>query len=420
LAVDEEELHSVQSKILAAVLQKYGISSKTPIPLRHGPLDMGGLDLPDLRTEMGIAQLKLLRNAVFAKTEVGKLILLSLKYSQIEAGISQPLMEHPEIPMSYISPTWLLSLRQYMYQHNLALTFSDQLHINYQGQYDRCIMQQAMLKRYSKQQQWDINLVRLHLQVMTLSDISTANGKQITQQAYNGTRKSQHRIRLNWPRQSKPTTHQIKIWRQYISTNFIRYGRQWIQGLGKIIPNTSRTKCQLQQSKESATPQCKPHQHATIKAYLRTLPKWHQRLLADSHQMTDDAIIWRAFRSKSRTIDIASDGGLSKGIGTFGWKMVTSHNNKVLFQGSGPIDGPHEVGSSTRSELGGFAAPLLLAASLAKYWGIRHRCEFHWLTDSTAAISKVKLYTTRSRYKPRKYPDHSDYVTTIMDLIKEL
>ena len=42
---------------------------------------MGGLDLPDLRTEMGIAQLKLLRNAVFAKTEVGKLILLSLKCS---------------------------------------------------------------------------------------------------------------------------------------------------------------------------------------------------------------------------------------------------------------------------------------------------------------------------------------------------
>ena len=164
----------------------------------------GGLDLPDLRTEMGIAQLKLLRNAIFAHTEVGKLILISLKYSQIEAGISQHLMEHPNISISYLSPTWLLSIRQYMYQHNLALTFSDQLQINYQGQHDRCIMQQDILKRYNKQQQWDINLVRLHLQVLTLSDISTADGKQITQQAYNGTRKAHHRIRLNWPRQSKP------------------------------------------------------------------------------------------------------------------------------------------------------------------------------------------------------------------------
>jgi ribonuclease HI len=109
-------------------------------------------------------------------------------------------------------------------------------------------------------------------------------------------------------------------------------------------------------------------------------------------------------------------------VGTYGGKMVTSRDNKVLFQGSGPIDGPYEVGSSTRSELGGFTAPLLLVNILSKYWGIRHRCEFQWLTDSKAAISKVKIYTTGSKrhQPPSKYPDHSDYVKTIMELCKEL
>ncbi len=76
--------------------------------------------MPDLRTKIGIAQLKLLRNAVVANTEVGKMILISLKYTQIESGILQRshLKEHPGIFLpAYITPTWLMSMRQYLYQH---------------------------------------------------------------------------------------------------------------------------------------------------------------------------------------------------------------------------------------------------------------------------------------------------------------
>jgi hypothetical protein len=162
------------------------------------------------------------------------------------------------------------------------------------------------------------------------------------------------------------------------------------------------------------------HQFTTLtKQYIRSLPQWYQRLLANYEQLATDQQVWRAFRSRKHTVDIASDGGLANGIGTFGWKIVTTNNDTVLFQGSGPIDGPAEVDSSTRSELGGYAAPLLLATSLARFWGIRHRCHFRWFTDSTSAISKVRVYTS-SRGKHKQYPAHSDYVTTIMELTEEL
>ena len=105
LATNEEALHQVQSNLLAVVLQRLGLSSKTPTPLRHGPRDMGGLALPDLRTEMGISQLKLMRNAIWSGTEVGKMLILSLKYSQIEAGIKEPLLEKPGIPVNYLTST---------------------------------------------------------------------------------------------------------------------------------------------------------------------------------------------------------------------------------------------------------------------------------------------------------------------------
>ena len=54
LAIDEEELAPVQSNILASMLQKLGYSSKLPTATCHGPKELGGLDLLDLRTELGI------------------------------------------------------------------------------------------------------------------------------------------------------------------------------------------------------------------------------------------------------------------------------------------------------------------------------------------------------------------------------
>jgi ribonuclease HI len=116
-----------------------------------------------------------------------------------------------------------------------------------------------------------------------------------------------------------------------------------------------------------------------------------------------------------------SDGGLADHYGTFGWKIVKTNDDVVLYEGSGPIDGPTEVGSSTRSELGGFTAPLLLVTALARFWGLRHRCRFRWTTDSTSAIKKVKMYTKRSSHQlPQRYPEHSDYITTIRELCDEL
>jgi hypothetical protein len=89
MAVDEEELGPVQSKVLAMMLQGMGVSSKLPTAIRHGPLNMAGVELLDLRTEMGIASLRLIRNSIFANSEVGKLIVMNVQYSQLEAGVGQ-------------------------------------------------------------------------------------------------------------------------------------------------------------------------------------------------------------------------------------------------------------------------------------------------------------------------------------------
>jgi hypothetical protein len=320
------------------VLQRLGLSSKTPVSLRHGPADMEGLDIHDLRTEIGIAQLRIIRNAIFKKSEVGKMIILSIKYSQIEAGIREHLLERPDIEISYLTPTWITSVRQYLFQHNLSLTLTDSLDIIFQGSTDKCIMQPEVLSRYTRQQQRDINLVRLYLQAITLSDISEVDGRHIKKSALNGKRSEGAIQRDHWPTQLTPTQYQVKIWKSYMVDNFLRYQTKWKTPLQQpVSPNIYSAQTAKHGSKKTMFDD--PGQNNSLRQYIKSLPRWHKRLLSHYQQKANELEIWRAFRRKrGRTIDIASDGGLANKVGTFGWKMVTTLTVvlPVLFQGFRP------------------------------------------------------------------------------------
>jgi hypothetical protein len=93
-------------------------------------------------------------------------------------------------------------------------------------------------------------------------------------------------------------------------------------------------------------------------------------------------------------------------------------HEQVLYQGAGTIDGPMEVGSSTRSELGELYGATTSGHYPGEILGIRHKCRFRWITDSTSAISKVRIYTVKG--KLNRYPEHSDYVMAIQELAAEL
>ena len=173
----------------------------------------------------------------------------------------------------------------------------------------------------------------------------------------------------------------------------------------------------LHKPPQEATTEITPVQHNSLHSYLSTLPLWHRRLLSVYTQLGSDIDIWRAFRSRERLI-IASDGSLLSTAGTFGWKLTTDKHHPI-YQGSGPIDGPINIGSSTRIELGGFTAPLLLITLLAWHWGLRHRCKFRWLFDSKIAINRVTFVVSKD-HRPTKQPDNIDYLSVIRDLHKEL
>jgi hypothetical protein len=60
-----------------------------------------------------------------------------------------------------------------------------------------------------------INICRLFLQVISISDICDTNGIRITQQAYDGTF-LQKRTNIRWPNQHRPSKGGWLIWRRLL------------------------------------------------------------------------------------------------------------------------------------------------------------------------------------------------------------
>ena len=272
---------------------------------------------------------------------------MNLHYSQIEAGIGEQLMEHPSIPLSYLTPTWMMYLRQYLHNHNITITVSEDYAIPLRIPKDQYIMQSQHLQRYSASQQRDLNLVRLYLQVHTLADMSDCTKKKAIQ---------------SWPRQAVPTKAQRRLWKRFIRSSYLRYVPYWIEDPLPVIPMPKKTV-----EVKSPPPQ-------SLTDLLDNLPKQHQRLLDGLTQLATNSKIWKTFRSRRR-LYLVTDGGLSGQKGTHGWILSTGKTS--LFQCSGPVDGPMDTSSSTRPKLAGYASALLLIRALFRFWQTRHRSKFH-------------------------------------------
>ncbi len=73
---------------------------------------------------------------------------------------------------------------------------------------------------YDDHQLFDINVIHMHLKVMTLSDIVDAQGQQVTEEAFKGKKLSDRYSKLKWPRQPVLMTQQCNLWKAALEAAF--------------------------------------------------------------------------------------------------------------------------------------------------------------------------------------------------------
>jgi hypothetical protein len=207
------------------------------------------------------------------------LLRLNLQYSQLEAGIGDDLLQFPNIHLSYLTPTWILSLRQFQSLHNMSVTVSDPFRIPLCGDSDEYIMQESHLARYSTAQQKDINLVRLYLQVNTLAELTDrSNPKAINLSFLDGQRPLSFLANKQWPRQHPPSKQQTRLWKGYIKSSFLCYILYW-----KKVP-VLNSPVNTSQPRHSSSPST----FKNLMEYLSSLPQSHRRMIDSLEQISTD------------------------------------------------------------------------------------------------------------------------------------
>ena len=157
----------------------------------------------------------------------------------------------------------------------------------------------------------------------------------------------------------------------------------------------------------------------TVKAYSASLPPARQRLLAWSqpsagYSLSQVASLLQNAVDTQQDFAIASDGGLSGTIGTFG--VVLATGSEVIWEGAGPADGDPTTANSKRPELTGYAASLEMLLML-KTLTLTFDLPPHfvpittWIDSSAAGKHLTKLLSGKS-YK-RNYPHDSDLLSHI-------
>ena len=146
---------------------------------------------------------------------VGKLLDTQLTWLQLIAGTRIPVLQDCRA-LPYLPSGWITSLRDKLRRYNITIERSKSWVPQIQRENDRCIMEYVI--HHLPSWMWaPINLCRLYLQAITITDITTFDGTTIPREVYI-VKEPYRQSQLQFPLPTKPTKEQRGHW-QY----FIRY-----------------------------------------------------------------------------------------------------------------------------------------------------------------------------------------------------
>jgi hypothetical protein len=172
---------------------------------------MGGKKIFNI---MAINQIKLFIGHVRNNDDTGKLLLSELEYVQLIAGIQHPVL-NKSTPTNFLKWTpscWITNFKIILTHIEGETKIANQWIPSTQRKKDTFLMESFFKYTQDTHTLQILNNCRLYLQIFTLSDITSADGKKLTKSQLNGHRSPSFSTELSWPKQIKPSR---KCWETF-------------------------------------------------------------------------------------------------------------------------------------------------------------------------------------------------------------
>ena len=236
-SLNEKDGHRISTELYRPLLPKIGCNRNYPNLLKYNPPYLLGLNLYDPYIEHGIEKIKAFLTHGGSSSMTGKLIQSLLEQHQLEIGSITPLFLNDYEKYSFLTPTsWITEIWEFISKFNIHLQQSYLMGPSLQRVNDQAIMDYFIKQgNISKNHLCAINRVRCHMQIFTIADLATGNGKYVNSKYLIRLRENQN-SQWKWHMES-PTNADYKIWKEYILKLASPTGIQY-NPLGKWLRRT--------------------------------------------------------------------------------------------------------------------------------------------------------------------------------------
>ena len=217
------ECQKLCTPLLKVGLSRSHIVRSMPRDVVHGPRSVGGLAVPNLYVEQGLAHLTAFILFSRSLTSItGCLLRASIEFLQLEVGTSVCPLELPFEPWADSAvPSWVRTLWQFCSRFSIHLPApvssppllreGDQVLMD--AFWNAGIRQPSSLSR--------LNQCRMFLRAFSLADIVTCDGRAILPAAWDGSAPCSHRPRQEtWPKAPPVAVLDWDLWRQSLVDTF--------------------------------------------------------------------------------------------------------------------------------------------------------------------------------------------------------
>ena len=211
-SLQTQELQSLQSSAVNALLQKVKLPVTFPRAVVFAPTDRLGLGIPEIGFHQGYTKLQRLMSHLRLGTQLGTLMKIVLEWYQQQAGIQTSILRYLE-DIDYVYCPWVAELRRFLRKARVWVDCPSLWVPGPQREGDECVMDKMRDKKDIHLEQ--VNAVRIYHKIVYVSDIATLDGRAIIMDHTGTLRETLGRVsRLPWPEQQEPGKNALREWKR--------------------------------------------------------------------------------------------------------------------------------------------------------------------------------------------------------------
>ena len=217
VSLTEKQCRYIQAPVLEAILPKLHLNRHSPRAVLFAGPRYGGLRLPEYYTELGYSHLQYLVGHVKLGDNVGQMILSLITQTQLQVGSVMPLfhLPYPEYAR-WIDSTWITDVWKFTHRAKITVDIEHTWIPTVIRQGDIAIMDLALTFNLDDSQLRSINICRLFLQAITVSDLVTAKGDKLLPSVLSGEKELNRVSHLDWPVIPRPPSSCWRTWRLFL------------------------------------------------------------------------------------------------------------------------------------------------------------------------------------------------------------